>query len=113
MPRHAYPFRLRHSSLWPSLYNDTVKQDMKDADLSPEYKRLLRLALRGAQFGLTGASSLGSTGLWFTPPRYAWLAYALVGATMFIVYWWVWARSSGMSGSPSNSACELGLSPAR
>ena len=68
---------------------------MKDADLSPEYKRLLRLALRGARFGLTGGSSLASAELasWFDrTDAMPWLAYALVGATMCIVYWWVWGK---------------------
>lgn len=67
---------------------------MKDADYSPEYKRLLRLALRGARFGLTGGFAMVSAELasWLTPPRYAWLAYALAGATMCMVYWWVWGK---------------------
>jgi hypothetical protein len=29
---------------------------------------------------------------WLTPAGYAWIAYALVGATMSVVYWWAWGR---------------------
>ena len=67
---------------------------MKDADFSPGYKRLLRGCLYGARFGLTGGFSLVSAELasLISPARYAWLVYALVGATMVIIYWWTWGR---------------------
>ena len=69
-------------------------REMKDADFSPEYKRLLRGCLYGARGGLAIAFAMVSAELasWLTPARYAWLAYALVGATMVIVYWWVWGK---------------------
>ena len=67
---------------------------MKDTDFSPGYKRLLRGCLYGARFGLTGGFAVVSAELasWLTPARYAWLAYAMVGATMAVIYWWVWGR---------------------
>ena len=67
---------------------------MKDADFSPGFKRLLRRCLFGARGGLAIAFAMVSSELasWLTPARYAWLAYALVGATMVIVYWWVWGK---------------------
>jgi len=70
--------------------HDSVKSD----DLSPESRRTIRLVLRGARFGLTGGFALISATLasCFVPPSYAWLAYTLVGATMTLVYWWVWGK---------------------
>ena len=51
---------------------------MKGADFSPSFKRLLRICLFGARV----SSELAS---WIAPARFAWLVYALVGATMVIV----------------------------
>lgn len=67
---------------------------MKDADFSPGYKRLLRLCLFGARGGLSIGFAITSATLasWLAPARYAWLAYAIAGATMVLVYWWVWGR---------------------
>jgi hypothetical protein len=67
---------------------------MKNANPSPEFKRLLRFFLRAARFGLTAGFSLVVAELasWLTSARYARLTYVLVGATMSIVYWWVWGR---------------------
>jgi hypothetical protein len=67
---------------------------MKNADLSPNFKRLLRTVLRAARFGLSGGFSLVSAELasWLVPARFAWITYALVGATMFVVYWWCWGK---------------------
>lgn len=50
--------------------------EMKDADFSPEFKRVLRFLLGGARFGLTGGFAVVSAELasWLTPARYAWLA---------------------------------------
>jgi hypothetical protein len=62
--------------------------DLVDVGRQPTQRGRIRVSR------LTGASSLASAELasWFTPPRYAWLAFALVGATMCIVYWWVWGK---------------------
>jgi hypothetical protein len=67
---------------------------MKDADTSPEFKRVLRFLLRGARFGLSGGFAVVSAELasWLVPARHAWLAYALVGATMAVIYWWTWGK---------------------
>ena len=67
---------------------------MKDADLSPGFKRLLRLCLFGARGGLSVGFAIFSAtlGSWLAPARYAWLAFALVGATMSVIYWWVWGK---------------------
>ena len=67
---------------------------MKDAESSPEFKRVLRFLLRCARFGLTGGFAVVSAEFasWLTSARYAWLAYSLVCSTMCIVYWWVWGK---------------------
>ena len=67
---------------------------MKDADPSPSFKRLLRVCLFSTRGGLAIGFAMVSAELasWLTPARYAWIAYALVGATMSVVYWWVWGR---------------------
>ena len=67
---------------------------VKDADLSPGYKRLLRGCLFSARGGLSIGSAICSATLasWVAPARYAWVAFALVGATMVLVYWWVWGK---------------------
>ena len=65
---------------------------MKDADLPPRFKRLLRICLFSTRGGLAIGFAMVSAELasWLTPARYAWIAYAIVGATMTVVYWWVW-----------------------
>ena len=67
---------------------------MKDADFSPGYKRLLRGCLFGARGGLSIGSAICSATLasWLAPARYAWIAFAIAGATMSVVYWWEWDK---------------------
>ena len=74
-------------------YN-SIHGAVKIDDLSPESRRTIRLVLWGARFGLTGAFALISATVasCLVPLSYAWLVYALVGATMCLVYWWVWGR---------------------
>jgi hypothetical protein len=74
--------------------DEIKRRKMRDADFSPEYKRLLRGCLFGARGGLSVGFAIASAtlGSWLTPARYGWLAFALIGSTMSVVYWWVWGR---------------------
>ena len=74
--------------------DEIKRRKMRDADFSPEYKRLLRGCLFGARGGLSVGLAIASAtlGSWLTPARYGWLAFALIGSTMSVVYWWVWGR---------------------
>jgi hypothetical protein len=67
---------------------------MPTTEPSPSFKRFQRSLLRAARAGLSGGFAAISADLasWFVPARYAWLAYAVVGGTMVMVYWWVWGR---------------------
>ena len=67
---------------------------MKDAEFSPGYKRLLRGCLTGARGGLSVGFAISSAtlALWLDSARNAWIAFAIAGATMSVVYWWVWGR---------------------
>ena len=61
---------------------------------SPGFKRLQKATLRAARVGLAGGFAVISADLavMLAPERYAWLAFAVTGGTMSVVYWWVWGR---------------------
>jgi len=61
---------------------------------APAFKRLQKATLRAARAGLSGgfAAISAELAVMLVRRQHAWLAYALVGATMCMVYWWVWGR---------------------
>lgn len=67
---------------------------MPTTEPSPSFKRFQRSLLRAARAGLSGgfAAISAELAVMLVPRQHAWLAYALVGATMCMVYWWVWGR---------------------
>jgi len=86
--------RVSQTVLTTAVADELEGRNMKDADFSPGFKRLLRRCLFGARGGLSVGFAISSAtlGSWLTPSRYAWLAFALVGASMSVVYWWVWGK---------------------
>jgi len=67
---------------------------MSAPEPSPPFKLLQKSLLRAARAGLSAGFAVISADLavMLVPRQYTYLAFAVVGGTMCLVYWWCWGR---------------------
>jgi uncharacterized membrane protein YgdD (TMEM256/DUF423 family) len=67
---------------------------MPDPAPSPGIKRLQKSLLRAARAGLSAGFAVisGDLAVMLVPRQYAYLAFAVVGGTMIVAYWWCFGR---------------------